>query len=380
MRFFERMRDAVVVARRAEGDAPLLPPSRAAASRLVTADQALTLSSVYRSFEILAVAVSQLSCGVWRQGVEIETPSLVVKPDLNMPRAAFFEQTTTSLASTGNAFWRKHRTGPADPVISLEVMPSHEVAVTRAATGTTPAEYAWKGEPLKAWQVQHLQKMRVPGRLYGLGPIEACRAELRGSIDLRDYAAEWFDQSGIPNGTLNTEQKLTPEQAKAWKAQAQDLFKPTEIAVLGQGLEYKPVALRPADAQFLESRQFSVTEVARMFGIPAKYLLAVVEGSSDTYSNQEQVDIWFVRYTLMSYLREIEMALTDVLPRGQEVRFKVDGLLRTDTKTRYEAHEIALRSGLYSAHYAQEIEGLPRYTKPATPAPAPTPAEEPADA
>jgi len=380
MGLLQRVRDAAVIARRAEGDAPLLPPSRSEASRFVTADQALTLSSVYRSFEIVAVAVSQLSCGVWRQGVEIETPSLVAKPDLNLPRAAFFEQTTTSLAATGNAFWRKHRTGPADPVISLEVMPAHEVAVTRAAKGSTPAEYAWKGEPLKAWQVQHLQKMRIPGRLYGLGPIEACRAELRGSIDLRDYASEWFDQSGIPNGTLTTEQKLTPQQAQDWKTQARNLFKPSELAVLGQGLTYSPVTLKPADAQFLESRQFSVTEIARMFGIPAPYLLAVVDGSSETYSNQEQVDIWFVRYTLMSYLREIEMALTDVLPRGQEVRFKVDALLRTDTKTRYEAHQVAINTGLYSAHYAQSIEGLPTYTKPTAPAPAPVPAEEPADA
>jgi len=382
MGLMDRIRDSLWIAQRAETPpeqpapgAGVQPPARTALSRLATPTEALTLSTVYRAIDILATAASQLSIGVWRAGQEIDTPSLITKPDVEQPASAFLELTTTSLAATGEGFWRRHRVGPADPVVSLEVMPAHEVSVRRDRHGRL--EYGWRGETLQPWQVSHLKKLRVPGRLRGLGPIEAAAAELRGALDLRDYASSWFTDSGIPNGVLSTEQTLSPAQAEQWKARARDMFKPTEPTVLGNGLTYSTVGLRPADAQFLESRQFSVTEVARLFGIPPTYLAAAVDGGSDTYSNQEQVDIWFVRYTLMSYLREIEVQLTELLPRGQVARFKVDALLRTDTKTRYEAHEIAIRTGLYSAQHAQQIEGLPHTAPTPAPAPAPTLEQEP---
>lgn len=359
MRFFDRFRTAGALHERAESmPAGVTPPARSATARLVTTDEALTLPAVYRAVQIIATAVSQLSLDVERGGTQIETPALVRNPDvLGAPRAAFLEATTTSLAMTGNAFWRKHR-GADGYVIALEVWPTYEVSVSRDPR-TGQIVYGRDGIDYTTSDVQHLQLMRVPGRLDGLGPVQAAAADLRGGLDLRDYAANFFNDSTIPSGILSTEQQLTPAQAAEWKEQLAASWKPTEPAVLGAGLKYDHLLLAPRDAQFLESRTWTITEVARLFGIPAKYMLAAIEGTSTTYSNQEQEDIAFVRYTLMAYMREIEMAMSAVLPRGQEARFNVDALLRTDTKTRYEAHQLAISMGLYSLAYAQQIEGLP---------------------
>ena len=128
--------------------------------------------------------------------------------------------------------------------------------------------------------------------------------------------------------------------------------------------------LKPADAQWLEVQQFGVTGIARLFGIPATLMLAAIEGTSMTYTNVEQEWIGYVRFTLMTYLREIEDAFSAVLPTGQTARFNVEGLLRTDTKTRYEAHEIAIRAGFMSPDEVRRIEKLH--------GPAPTPAPAPA--
>lgn len=360
MRFYDRIRTALALHERAETPpAGILPPSRSAAARLVTSDEAMTLPAVYRAVQIIATAVSQLSMYVERGGERLaETPGLVRNPDvMGAPRAAFLEATATSLALTGNAFWHKRR-GADHAVLSLELWPATEVHVSRNPR-TGAITYGRGGVDYTAADVQHLQLMRVPGRLDGLGPVQAAAADLRGGLDLRDYAATWFTDSHVPGGIVSTDQQLTPEQAKGWKAQLLESWKPGEPAVLGQGLTYDPMTLKPADAQFLESRTWTVTEVARLFGIPAKYMLAAIDGTSSTYSNQEQEDIAFVRYTLMAYLREIETAMSAVLPRGQEARFNVDALLRTDTKTRYEAHKLAIDMGLYSTAYAQQIEGLP---------------------
>ncbi len=143
-------------------------------------------------------------------------------------------------------------------------------------------------------------------------------------------------------------------------------------AVMGAGLDYRTLSLKPSEAQWLESQSFGVAGVARLFGLPAKALLVAIDGTSDTYSNVEQEDQATLRTTLMRYLIEQELALTRMLPRTQRARFNVNALLRTDTKTRYEAHEIGLRSGFLTVPEVRAIENLDPETAPA-PQPAPTP-------
>lgn len=341
--------------------AGVIPPARQPVA--ATPTTALTLGSVFRAVFIIAVAAKQLGVGVWRADQEIEAPSIIKKPNLDTHFAAFIEETTTSLALTGNAFWLKDTAN--SQVVQLTVLPAAEVAVMQDPR-TKRITYGYDGKTYTDAQIEHLKLIRIPGALYGLGPIGAAAAELQGALDLRDYAANWFRESATPNGLLTTDQPLNRDQAREYKQQAKESFSGHGLAVLGSGLKYAPTAIRPADAQFLESRQFSKTEIATMFGIPAKYMLAAVEGSSGTYSNQEQEDIAFVRYTLMGYLREIEMALTGIVPRGQDVRFKIDALLRTDTKTRFETYKIGLDAGIYDTAYVQQLEGLPHTTaKPA---------------
>jgi hypothetical protein len=79
-----------------------------------------------------------------------------------------------------------------------------------------------------------------------------------------------------------------------------------------------------------------------MLGLPGYYLGA--PNSSRTYSNVEQEQLQFLR-GITPLLTRIEMAFTDLLPRGQYAKFNTDALLRSDTLTRYQAHKIAIESG-----------------------------------
>lgn len=117
------------------------------------------------------------------------------------------------------------------------------------------------------------------------------------------------------------------------------------MRVLGAGFKYDALQIKPADLQFLETQQFNTTQIARLFGTPASLMLAVVEGNSQSYSNVEQDWIAFTRFTLMAYLREIEEALSSVIPYGNTVRFNVDALHRSDTLTRYQAHQVGIDAG-----------------------------------
>lgn len=336
----------------------LLPPSLIASTSAVTTGDALGLAMVYRAINIHVISAKQMSIHVYRDDVEVNTPAFVKTPDVNMSRSAFIEQTVTALACTGNAYWEIIR-DQAGRVMNLQNLNPLDVNIESNTAGQV-VKYLYKGRELKPSMVKHLSLLRVPGSNYGLGPIQAAQKELRGALDTRDYSANWFSNSGVPNGILKSDQVLSPDQAAA----AKDAWNATAgaangVAVLGNGLNYTPIFLSPGDAQFIESQNFNVTQVARLFGVPSSLMLADAGGTAMTYQNVEQDWIGYIRFSLMAYLVEIEDALTSFLPRGQKAKFNIDGLLRTDTKTRYEAYKLALEAGFMTVDEIRKLEDLP---------------------
>jgi HK97 family phage portal protein len=218
----------------------------------------------------------------------------------------------------------------------------------------------------------------VPGSAFGLGPIQAAQAELRGAIDLSHYAGNFFNDSGIPTGILQSDLQLNKEQAALYKqAFKSSMAGKRDIAVLGMGLKYTPVFIKPADAQFLESKQYTTTEIARMFGTPSSLMLANIQGSSQTYQNVAQDWLGFIRFSNMQYLIEIEDALSDLLPMQRVAKFVTDDMTRTDTTTRYSEFETGLRAGFLHVDEVRRIEKLGPMPTTRTPAPATAPATAP---
>lgn len=330
-------------------------PRPAIPSRLdaVPESQLLSTINVYRAVALLSLGAAQLSADVWRGGELIPRPSLIRRPDIHLRWRPWVKLNMASLALTGNAYWRITR-NDRNEAISVTVLDPHECEPAEDGT----LRWGRLERPLRAEEFRHLKLVAVPGRLRGLGPIQAARSELAGAMKVNQYGSEFFTSGDVPSGILKTDQHLTPEQARGYKVlwQERDTH---EVAVLGQGLDYKPILLSPEDAQFIATRQFDTTAIARLFGIPARLFLAAVEGSSMTYSNVAADDLSFVRWTLSDYLGEIEDALSSVLPGVQECRFNLDGVLRPDAQSRYTAHETGIRAGFLLRSEAREIEGLP---------------------
>ena len=334
------------------------PPSRQHHSeRGVNVNEALTLSMVYRAINIHAVSAKQLSIDVYRNDVRVPSPLWVRQPDSRQSRSAFIEQTVVSMATSGNAYWEIFRDNQ-NRIVNLRVLNPLEMLIDETNAGRVTG-YRYQDRYLTLDQVKHLTLMRVPGTNIGLGPIQAASQELRGVMDTRNYAANFFTESGIPSGVLKSDQVLSPDQAQAAKeAWNQTAGARNGTAVLGSGLTYQAVLLSPQDVQFLETRQFNVTEVARLFGVPASLMLTGAQASSMTYQNIESEHIAYVRFSLMSYLVEIEDAFTSLLPGQQYAKFNIDALLRSDTLTRYQAHNIAIAAGFMTPEEVRIVENL----------------------
>lgn len=338
----------------------IVPPPRSATSGVSTTD-ALSLAAVYRSTAILSTAIKQIGVHLYRNDEKLTSlPLWVQQPDDQITRAEFMARTVNSLALSGNAYWAVTRNGRGE-TIKLEVLNPFEILIKTDAVGNdTLVGYTYRGTiEYSPRDIQHLKLLSVPGNHYGLGPVQACQAELLNAKETRDYASTWFRDSGVPSGILKSDQILSADQASAAKASWNETAGAKHgVAVLGNGLNFVPTYLNPNDAQFIGVQNFNATQIARMFGIPSNMLI-VEAGSSMTYTNVEQEQIAFTRYTLSQYYVAIEDAISSLLPRGTEARMNVDALLRSDTLSRYQAHEIAQRAGFKTIDEIRKDEKLP---------------------
>lgn len=321
-------------------------PSRDTAARTVAARDAMGLAAVYRAVEIRSIAAKQISIDATREadGMPVkDQPALLRRPDPERSRAQFVEQTVISLNTTGNAYWRCLYTDQTrQKLSSVYVLNPGEVTIRTTRSGRVIG-YTYAGKDWGLKDIKHLSRMRVPGTPYGLGPIQAAQVELRGTLDTAEYASEFINSGDVPTGILKTDQILTDDDATTARNQWEtSRGGRSGVAVLGKGLDYRQNFISPRDAQFIESQNWNVTTVARLFGVPASLMLVALDNKGQTYQNVEQDWLGFVRFGLANDLIEIEDAFTDLLPRGQRARFNIEALLRADTKSRYEAHNLSL--------------------------------------
>lgn len=217
---------------------------------------------------------------------------------------------------------------------------------------------------LFADEVVHIKGMSDDG-LVGLSPIEEFREALGISIATEQYAGRFFANYGNPGGVLTHPSKLSKDaQARLreqWETKHTGIENAHKVAVLEEGLTWTAIGVKPQDSQLLESRKFSVTEIARIFRVPP-HMLADLERA--TFSNIEQQSIEFVVHTLRPWLVRWEKRLAMVLLTPKErseglfIEFSVDGLLRGDITSRYRSYAVGRQWGWLSANDVRALENM----------------------
>lgn len=133
------------------------------------------------------------------------------------------------------------------------------------------------------------------------------------------------------------------------------------VLVLQKGETWKQTGMNNNDAQTLESRQFTVLDIARFLGIPPPFLM---DYSRATWANLEQARTEVVQSGLLPWAVRLECeANFKLIPKSRQRRvstkINLDGLLRADTKTRFEAYTQAIGNTLMTPNEARKREGLP---------------------
>ena len=283
-------------------------------------------------------------------------PAWVDQPDVDMTRQAHYQQVLVSLLVNGNSYTRIFRNASGD-VVNLVVLDPLTVTVRRSALGRKIFIVDNEDKTLSSDEIIHITDLIQPGSLTGLSRVERLKEALGLSSAMQTFAARFFGTGATTQGIIEFPGNLTPEQAKqlrdGFDSAHRGFRRAHKTGVLSGGATYKQTTVPNDAAQFLESRRFSVEEIARAFNIPLSMM--GVPGTQ-SYASVEQNAIQFVVHTLRPYIEKLEWAYSRLLPVEAFLKFNVDGLLRGDFNSRITAYSTGLQAGFMSVNDVRRLE------------------------
>ena len=324
---------------------------------------ALGVSAVLGAVSLLADSVASMPLRAYtidKDGKRImrSLPDVISDPDPESNTYELIHQIVASLALHGNAYVKidRDRSGnmiglvPLHPY-QMQVLPTGDMAGRR---------YLHLGNEMNREDMLHLRWFTPPQSLVGISPLNQTRNLVGLAIAMDRHLAQFYGEGGTPSSVLETDQKLTLDQARiiqgTWESTHRRHRKP---AVLSDGLKWRPITTSAADQQMIQTREQLIRDIARVFRIPSHLIMA--SGDNQTYQNVEQASLNFLTHTIAPWLRRIEIAMSKILDPDTDIAFDTSVLLRVDALTRAKVNELNIKMGARTPNEVRQIEGMEPY-------------------
>ena len=338
----------------------------------VNEETAYTAAAVYSCIRVIAETVASLPLQVYerlpdggKQRAENHPlwDLLTKAPNAWQTPFEFRELLQGHLLLRGNAYAAITWVGQS---VAKELIPLHpdRVTVEQRPDFSLVYKVARKsGAPIQINQedMLHLRGLSSDG-VTGRAPLEDARDAIGLALATQRYGARVFKNNATPAVVITHPSKLSPEARNGLREQWDDIYSGTDnaarTAVLAEGMKVEKLSMTAEDAQFLETRKFSRSEIAGIFRVPPHMI-----GDLDraTFGNIEHQSIEFVTHCIRPWLVRWEQALSMALftaPGKYFPEHNVDALLRGDIKSRYEAYAIGRTNGWLSANEIRSWERL----------------------
>jgi HK97 family phage portal protein len=347
--------------------------ARAASGVMVSAENVLTFSAVLACVRVLAESVASLPLITYRRlsdgGKEraLNHPLYSVlhdSPNDDMTSMQWRETSMAHCVLWGNCYseivydggGRVRELWPLLPQFMRVERKNDAILYHYEEPGKRPIVY-------EAWQILHVPGLSMNG-LIGMSMISIARDAIGLGLTLNEYGGRQFANGTRAGGVLESPGQLSEDAYKRLKESFQAEYggaaNAGKTVLLEEGVTFKPITMPNDDAQFLQSRKFQVEEVARIFRVPLHKINSLEHA---TFSNIEHQSIEFVTDTLRPWLVRWEQALAHKLISQRErgrvfSEHLVDGLLRGDTTSRYQAYAVGRQWGWFSINDILKMENM----------------------
>ena len=335
----------------------------------------LTLSAFWNGVNIISGAIGFLPLVLYRRigpGRKERAYTHPVysllhdRPNPYMDALIFRETLQGHLLTWGNAYAEIERNGAGGPKWLWPMAPN-KVAEDVYDNGskiqykyTTPQNTT---RTIQFKNVLHIKGLGFDG-VKGYSVVGHARNSLGAAKAVEQYGARFFKNNATPPSVLEHPKALTDDAEKHLRESWEKMHKGTEnagrIAILEEGMKLHQIGIPPEDAQYLSTRKFSVTEIARWLNIPP-HMIKDLEKA--TFSNIEHLGIEFIVWTLTPWMKRWELETTyKLISKDQRKTFFAEfvpaALLRGDTKSRFDAYRIAIYSGWMNRNQARNFENM----------------------
>lgn len=340
----------------------------------VTQSGVLGLSGVWRAVNLIAgtLAGSPLQTLTEKDGIRVPTASFLDNPGGPGPDALTpFNWKETSLAHAllhGDTFYLNLRNA-AGALIGL--VPIHPLAVgvdwRRDNEGRATYEKEYRvslidgsSVVLYSYDLTQVMGFSLDG-LRGLSPITVGRLSLGTAIAGDRASHRQMTNGANMAGMVSAEDDIDEAEAKEIKRQLDLKTTGPENAgawaVINRKLKFSPWQMSNADAQFLESRAFSIEEIARWYGIPP-FELMQTEKQTSWGTGIESQQRGLSRTVLAPWSNRYEEALGRLLPRTQTVAFDFTGLERANPTDEIRLTIEQVNAGLITPNEGRRRQNL----------------------
>ncbi|MBC2655085.1 phage portal protein [Pseudomonas sp. MSSRFD41] len=341
----------------------------------VSPASALKLTAVYACIYVLSSTMGQLPLSVLRKvGGRIEPGTdhpahylLHDEPNQWQTSYRWRETKQAHALGWGNGFTRIVRSRRGE----LQTLDMCEPWVTDLVKNGSRWVYSTQdedGQPL-AVAPEDMIHLRAIGskRRMGTSPIQQNAETVGLGMAAVRYGKEFFEGGGRPTGIVSVKDGKLGNDAwerlkRVWRDAAGALKRSDNKTLLMPAeLDYKALTIAPEDAQFLETRKLTRSEIASMFNVPS-HMINDLEKA--TFSNISEQAIQFVRHSVMPWIKNWEEEINRrVFTRaerlaGYYVKFNLAGLLRGTPKERAEFYRIAIQDGWMSRNEVRVLEDL----------------------
>ena len=345
--------------------------TRSASGEIVTEETALTYSAYWNAINLISGTIGSLPCNLMQQqdrGARIysDIPAYSIMHDRWNPllTAKVGRQTITAhVLGWGNGFAEKVFNNAGD-LIELWPIPPNRFVRLEIKDFDFIYYFNIDGEikPIPRKYILHLKGPSPDGYLgYSIAAI--AMKSLGLAMAMETYGCNFFKRGINPSGIVESDQPI--EDTKTVREALQEVYsglgKSHRLMLLESGLKYRQLELNNEESQFLESRQFHVTEVARWFNLPPHKLKDLTKSS---FNNIEQEQISFVTDSILPWLidfeQEFKLQLLTDRQRRQGLYFNhiVEGLLRADAKSRGEYYQLMRRNGIMTPNEIRAKEDM----------------------
>jgi len=337
----------------------------------VTPDSALTYSAVYAAVRVIAEAVSSLPLNLHERnpgGGKSKANShplyhiLHDSPNPEMSSLQWREASMAHLLLHGNCYTEIVRDLEGN-VVELWPIDPTIVRPNRTEQGQLYYDLNRGKNFITAANMLHISGLSFDG-ISGMSPIALARQSLGLSMAIESFGAGYFGRGARPGGVLTFPGQLSPEARQNLRRSFEELHaggaNSHRVALLEAGLKWEAIGVPPDDSQFLQSREFQVVEVCRWFNVPPHKLKDL---NKTSYNSLEQMNVEFVVDTLRPWLVRWEQQLNRKVIRPNErgnffFEHNVEGILRGDQASRYQAYSVGRNWGWLSVNEIREKENM----------------------